>query len=261
MKPDIQHMHEVWELVKKEDSSATRASRVNFDEIISSIFSTGPFYYYVIDFVDFKISHLSSSFEEIHGLKSESVKSINDILSLTHPDDMGYVSNAEEKALKFMIETVGADKFTRYKGSYNFRLQTADGSYRLFNHQALVLKMDANYKFIKSLNIHTNISHLTKKNNHKFSLIGLAGEPSYLNLSVYDIQPGIGKNDFPENVFTKREIEIIKLLAEGFNTKSIAKKLFISPTTAETHRKNILRKSGCENSVKLIARSISEGWI
>lgn len=260
MKPDIQQMYEVWKLVKMEGSYAD-LSTVKFDEIVSSVFSVGPYYYYVIDFTDMSLSHLSSGFEEIHGLKVEQAKTINDILNLAHPDDMGFVSQAEEKALKFIIETIGADKFTRYKGSYNFRMLTADGSYQLFNHQALVLRMDENNKFIKSLNIHTNISHLTKKNNYKFSLIGLAGEPSYLNLSVYDLQPGIGKNDFPENVFTKRELEIVKLLAEGFNTKSIAKKLFISPTTAETHRKNILRKSGCENSVKLIARSISEGWI
>jgi DNA-binding CsgD family transcriptional regulator len=261
VKPDIQLMHKLWDGVKLEDKSSLRFSKVNFDEIISSIFTSGPFYYYIIDFFNMSISNLSQGFQDAHGIQTERVKTVNDILSLIHKDDMSFVSKAEEKALAFVFEIIGAEKFNKYKGSYNFRLKTADGSYQLFNHQALVLTMDENCKFIKSLNIHTNISHLTKMNNYKFSLIGLAGEPSYLNMEVNDIPPGTAVNPVAENIFTKREIEIIKLLAEGRSTKSIAEKLFISPTTAETHRKNILRKSGCDNSVMLVARSISEGWI
>lgn len=41
---------------------------------------------------------------------------------------------------------------------------------------------------------------------------------------------------------TKREIEILKLLAQGRSTADIAKELTISEATAETHRKNIRRK-------------------
>ncbi len=261
MKPDIRMMHKVWDVVKMEDKSPARLPKINFDDIISSIFTTGPFYYYVIDFCNMGVSHLSSGFEEIHGIKTEDVISINDILGLIHPEDMSFALKAEKRALDFVISTIGAEKFTRYKGSYNLRFKTADGSYRLFNHQALTLSMDENNKFIKSLNIHTNISHLTCINNYKFSLIGLAGEPSYLNINVDELTEGKSAYQVSENIFTKREIEIIKLLAEGLSTKFIAERLFISPATAETHRKNILRKSGCENSVKLVARSISEGWI
>jgi len=259
MKPKIRHIHKVWKAVKMEDKHPALSPMINFDEIIGSIFSTGPFYFYIIDFENMSISHLSSGFEDIHGVKRGLVKNINDILSLIHPDDMSFVSEAESKALDFVVNKIGVEKATRYKGSYNFRFFTSDGSYQLFNHQALVIAMDESYKFMKSLNIHTNISHITKINNSKFSLIGLGGEPSYLNMDVYDIVKEI--HHVRENVFSKREIEVIRLLAEGYGTKNIADKLYISPATAETHRKNILRKSGCDNSVMLVARSLSEGWI
>ena len=261
MKSDIQSMQDLWDGVKTKENSLNEIRKIKFDEIVSSIFTTGPFYYYLIDFYNMSISNLSSGFEEIHGDKIESVTDINGILNLIHIDDMKFVNEAEEKALNFVQETIGAEKFTRYKVSYNFRMKIANGSYQLFNHQALLLTMNENYKFMKSLNIHTNISHLTKRNNSKFSLIGLAGEPSYLNLDVYNKTDGIESSSITDNIFTKREIEIIKLLAEGYGTKTIAEKLFISPTTTETHRKNILRKSGCDNSVMLIAKSFSEGWI
>ena len=46
------------------------------------------------------------------------------------------------------------------------------------------------------------------------------------------------------NIFSDREFDIIQLLAKGLNTKQISDKLFISPFTVNTHRSNILQKSG-----------------
>jgi DNA-binding CsgD family transcriptional regulator len=46
------------------------------------------------------------------------------------------------------------------------------------------------------------------------------------------------------NIFSYRELDIIQLLAKGLNTKQISDKLFISPFTVNTHRSNILQKSG-----------------
>lgn len=261
MKPDIQHMHEVWSQVQIEEGSSSSLYQINFDEVLSSIFTSGPSYSFIIDFTDMSLSHMSKSFELIHGISLNEIKNIDDILNLTHPNDIEFVTKAEEKALNFVISEIGAEKFTKYKGSYNFRLQVADGSYELFNHQALVVSMDENFKFIKSLNIHTNINHLTKTNNYKFSLIGLVDEPSYLNLDVDTSKNENAGDPSPPIIFTKREIEIIKLLSEGNKTKTIADKLFISHTTVETHRKNILRKSGCNNSVELVSKSLAEGWI
>ncbi|MFO7674052.1 MAG: LuxR C-terminal-related transcriptional regulator, partial [Lutibacter sp.] len=62
-------------------------------------------------------------------------------------------------------------------------------------------------------------------------------------------------------LFTKREIEIIIQLAQGENFKEIAALLFVSPYTIKTHRKNILKKSGCKNTAELIAKCIHEGII
>jgi DNA-binding NarL/FixJ family response regulator len=50
----------------------------------------------------------------------------------------------------------------------------------------------------------------------------------------------------------EREIEIIKLLAEGLGTNEIATKLYISKHTVSTHRKNILHKTGVNNTTQLV---------
>ena len=55
---------------------------------------------------------------------------------------------------------------------------------------------------------------------------------------------------------TKREREIIHLMAEGFSTKEVAYKLHISFHTVESHRKNLLVKMKARNMVQLVAKAI-----
>lgn len=51
---------------------------------------------------------------------------------------------------------------------------------------------------------------------------------------------------------TPREVEITKLIAKEYSTRQIADILFISERTVETHRKNILKKTGTNNVVGLV---------
>lgn len=55
----------------------------------------------------------------------------------------------------------------------------------------------------------------------------------------------------PLDILTKREREILGLIAQGLTDKEIAEKVFLSPLTATTHRKNILSKLGLKNKVEL----------
>lgn len=51
---------------------------------------------------------------------------------------------------------------------------------------------------------------------------------------------------------TKREKEILKLLGEGLTSQEIGEKLFISPLTVETHRKNLMQKFKVNKTINLI---------
>jgi len=55
---------------------------------------------------------------------------------------------------------------------------------------------------------------------------------------------------------TKREQEILELVALEFTTKEIADKLFLSPRTIETHRANIMRKLDVKNAAGLVRFSL-----
>jgi DNA-binding NarL/FixJ family response regulator len=53
-------------------------------------------------------------------------------------------------------------------------------------------------------------------------------------------------------VLTRREKEVLELIAEGMTNNEIGKKLFISTTTVDTHRKNLLIKFEAKNVASLI---------
>ncbi|CAH0160204.1 putative transcriptional regulatory protein NarL [Pedobacter sp. Bi27] len=52
--------------------------------------------------------------------------------------------------------------------------------------------------------------------------------------------------------FTKREKQILQLIAQGKTTAGIADELFLSPLTVETHRRNMMQKLDVKNSIELI---------
>jgi DNA-binding NarL/FixJ family response regulator len=70
------------------------------------------------------------------------------------------------------------------------------------------------------------------------------------------------KKDDPNYAeLTPREMDILKLVCEECNSQEIAERLFISVHTAETHRRNILSKTGCKNSVGLVKYAIENELI
>ena len=50
---------------------------------------------------------------------------------------------------------------------------------------------------------------------------------------------------------SQREVEVLTHIAEGLTNKEIGEILFISPRTVDTHRRNLLLKTGAKNSVSL----------
>ena len=60
---------------------------------------------------------------------------------------------------------------------------------------------------------------------------------------------------------TRREREILQLLAEGGANKAVAKALGISVKTAETHRARIMRKLGAKSVAGLVRYAIRNGFI
>ena len=62
-------------------------------------------------------------------------------------------------------------------------------------------------------------------------------------------------------ILTRREKEVLELIADGMTNAEIAQKLFISVTTVDTHRKNLLAKFETKNTAALIKIAVSRGYL
>lgn len=60
---------------------------------------------------------------------------------------------------------------------------------------------------------------------------------------------------------SQREIEIVQLIADGLSNKQIAEKLFLSSHTVATHRKNVMLKTGVNNSAGLVMFAVRQNLI
>ena len=82
---------------------------------------------------------------------------------------------------------------------------------------------------------------------------------TYLNREVS--QQLKQKTNIPFAILTRREKEILELIAEGLTNVEIADRLFLSSTTIDTHRKNLLLKIGAKNSAAMVKLAIEHNLL
>jgi len=69
------------------------------------------------------------------------------------------------------------------------------------------------------------------------------------------------QTDSPWETLTKRERQILKLIAEGYKSREIADYLHISPHTVETHRARLMQKLGIHNTAGLVTFAMGKGLV
>ena len=96
----------------------------------------------------------------------------------------------------------------------------------------------------------TDLSHLKSNISHMMTVIDTSNnENQYFSVSVQTKE--LSAIDIPQ--VTKREQEILQLMARGLNSPQIAKELFISHYTVEQHKRNLRQKTGSKTSAGLMS--------
>jgi len=133
----------------------------------------------------------------------------------------------------------------------------------------LMLTMYNNHEFIFSL-VNAGASGYILKNTGKAELVEAiktvhSGKTYYSKEVTETILKNFSKKPAEQKMeaaqLTAREKDVLKLIAEEFNTHEIADKLFISTNTVETHRKNLMIKLNAKNIAGLVKFAIQTGLI
>jgi len=64
-----------------------------------------------------------------------------------------------------------------------------------------------------------------------------------------------GGRNRQKTLITRRELEVLRLIAEGLSAKEIAQRLYISETTVITHKKNLKEKFNVRNTAELVRKT------
>ncbi|MBS1688490.1 MAG: PAS domain-containing protein, partial [Bacteroidetes bacterium] len=176
------------------------------------------------------------------------------LMESIHPDDRAWFLDCQDVCVNFILG-LPPEKQMKYKLRIDYRIKKKSDEYIRIMHQVVIIHNDSLGKVLRSLIVFTDISHLKKSDKPVLSYIGMDGEPSYLNV---DVKSYFGKKS---DLLSKREKEVLYLLAEGKSSKEIADILYISKDTVNSHRKNLLRKTGSASTIELINKTIRDGLI
>lgn len=120
----------------------------------------------------------------------------------------------------------------------------------------LVLSMFENQQTFEGID-----GYLLKETNKEVLVEAINGIVNEGKKYFNAIQNSSNSFEFKQSILTQREKEIIQLIAEENTTDEIAKKLFISKTTIETHRKNIFFKLQVTNVAGLVKKAVYLGVV
>jgi DNA-binding NarL/FixJ family response regulator len=105
----------------------------------------------------------------------------------------------------------------------------------------------------------------TEGNELHDAIVEVSKGQTYYQAGIKDslLQHALGKKQQEDFIpkLTVREQQVLRMISEELTTNDIAKKLFISSKTVESHRQNLMLKLGARNSAGLIKNAIERGLL
>jgi PAS domain S-box-containing protein len=245
----------IWKSVTEQGDNPTELLQLELDlyKKLLIFFQVGESCYMVFSFQRLQFDFVSDEIKEVLGYTREEF-SVEMIMQCIHPNDRAWFLNCQDAAASFLMGLT-PKKQMKYKMRFDYRIKKKDGEYIRVMQQVVVIQNDDEGKILRTLVVLTDISHLKKNDQVVMSYIGMDGEQSYLNVNVQNMF--LEKN----SLLSRREKEVLYLLAEGLLSKQIAESLYISKHTVDSHRKNLLRKTGSESTAALVKKAITDGLI
>jgi len=207
-------------------------------------------YFQVFDVGQMKFLYTSKNIFNLIGVTPEEINP-GHYTQLVHPDDEEKLGQARARVYGMEREIFQAQKGSLFI-SFNLRMRNAADNYINLFTQEYMFYSPIPYKAVFLIQVITNIDWYKMKKD-RFHLY--AGNDISLfrfpDRELLEIGPDL----------SNREFEIIRLIEAGLSSKEIADKLFLSVHTVNTHRSNILEKTGKSQISDLIYEFKEKGLL
>jgi len=217
---------------------------------LEMILNQGPCITWILDIRSQKFAYISNNVKDILGYDKQLFmqKGLGIFNQIAHPEDVNKTWKSTKQVWDF-LSSMPEHQQKKYKLNNQYRIRKPDGTCVKILEQNSVLQLDNVGNITHVMGVCSDITYV-RKDSEALNTVNKKDERAATN------------NNFKSQIIlSKRELEIVKLIAAGYNSKNIAEKLFISFHTVNTHRQKIIEKTNTKNTGALVQYAIGNGLI
>jgi len=241
----------IWRIMSETGEPPELTLGMEVHKKVLKFFQVGDFYYFIFNVAQGSLDYMHESVTRIMGYTPEEM-SVARLIDMIHPDDRPWFFDFENSVVDFFYSLPLEERFS-YKVRYDIRFRKANGDYIRLLQQSIPLQYDEKGTLLRSLVVHTDISFLKTTGTPVLTLVDLDNDQQEFQIPIKKVLTG-GPS------FTRREVEVLRLLLEGLNRYQVAEQLSISKQTVDQHCKNMLKKSGQPTIAAILVKAVQEGW-
>ncbi|NJB87836.1 DNA-binding CsgD family transcriptional regulator [Lewinella marina] len=242
-------MHPLHDLAAGRDRGGTALPPLSPDLAFEHLLAHSHVYCYSVDYQTGRFRYVSPGIFHLLGYDRESWQFSGPLEAFrqVHPDDRDCVQKIYAEINR---ELLRHDPALRGDLSFVFtcRMKTRLGDYLHLSHHLSFPNLDHRGRPLADFTLVSDITALKVPQACQLQIHSPTPDGStHCKILSFSCTAAAAE-------LTRREIEILKLVAQGLDSHAIARLLFISYHTVCTHRKNLLRKAGAKSPVELV------GW-
>lgn len=195
---------------------------------------------YIVNYANKKVIY-QSGFEKLLGYPEKEV-TVDLLSSYFHPDQKDMLQRILKASLNFGISQDPKQEKNTWM-LVTFKARKKDRTYIPLLRQTSIYEKDINGHMLSSFSILSDLTGMNNAEKVEWKFKGIQIDEERFHEYIYESYA---------NFLTGREIDVLKHLEEGFKSHQIANKLFISKNTVDTHRRNMLEKASCANTLELL---------
>lgn len=229
---------------------------VNLNQVTSPLFNYAIPFVYLLDLTTGEYLAISNLMTNMLGHAPEGFlkKGVDFTLEIYQPQHLKIFNEEIFPDRLEMIKKIPFYEHPNYIFNHNFQFKNKKGEFINVVQRSCFIKSDENNNPLFSLGVVSNISHFETKTPIT-QVIEKTNSPNTFNgiETVFKKSYFLKKED---SLFTKREKELLPLLADGLCSKEIADKLCISEYTVINHRRNMMLKTNSHNVTQLVSYAL-----
>ncbi len=214
-----------------------------------------PYVLFVVDFKEQAFHYMSPSSAEVMGYPPEFFLQggVRASLERTHPDDQAGVAQFAHDYFQVRAR-LAPEQLPTHHWTLSRRMLRPDGSVYWFFTQYVPLYITESHRVLFALGTGFDVTA-------SYRLSKPVGTLAYLEANGQRVVVPLPLRVPGPDDLTARELEVLRWVGRGHTSEQIAERLFIAKSTVDTHRRNILSKTGLSNSVELTNHALTLGLV